>query len=598
MGTSTHEYNLTQIDEAIRRARAPIGTPYVPKAPNLAALLAQVAAQHPTKTYLSYYDDDRSIHRMHRYQDVVDSVAQTAGFLKKAGVKRGHRVAFLIGNLDYTAILYLATWSLGASVAPINASEDFERKSFIAENSGAKILFARTDYVEEAIQLASRHRLRLVLVNNQDPQRSSLNDELKNAVDDDIRAKIGKMAEFYPAVLRNDVRVEPETADFDGQDVEALLIYTSGTTGAPKGVRIDQKSIMVDAEGMAKMHAWDADLVGMCVLPIHHVNGIVVTCCTPLYVGGTTVLNARFNTRTFWQRIQDEQVHFVSVVPTLLEFLIHGERRSNDAPPFASLDTQSLETIICGAGPLLIETALAFEDTFGVKLTHGYGLSETTCYNSHMPPDLDRDARIGWYKDHQFPSIGTPLAYQEMAILNPDGTLCGPGERGEIAVRGECVCMGYDNRPDANASSFKHGWFLTGDEGFFLHDAHGRPLFFITGRIKEIIIRGGVNYAPLEIDEVLNAHPAVQSALAIPFANRYYGEEIAAYVVLHEGETTSEDEILAHCTARLEFSKSPKVIVFGEDIPYTTTGKPQRIQLAAALKETLARYRDTQFRKQ
>lgn len=585
MGTT---YDIEAIEQSIAAAREPIGDAFVPKAPNLAALLAQSAAAHPNKTYLSYYDDDRNLHRSYTYAEVLDRVAQTAGYLQRAGVKSGHRVAFLIGNLDHTLILYLATWTLGASVAPINAGEDFERKSFIAEKSGAKLLFARTDYLDEAVQLASRHKLRLIIVNN---------DDQENIGDSDTHKKIKSLAEFYPAVLRTDQRVEPKDATFDGTDVEALLIYTSGTTGAPKGVRIDQKSILADADGMARFHGWDASLVGMCVLPIHHVNGIVVTCCTPLYTGGTTVLNARFNTRTFWQRIQDESVQFVSVVPTLLEYLISGEQRSNTTPPFASLDTRSLETILCGAGPLLIDTALAFEETFGIKLTHGYGLSETTCYNCHMPPDLSKSERLSWYKDHQFPSIGTPLPYQEMAILAPDGTPRKAGERGEIAVRGECICMGYDKRPDANASSFKHGWFLTGDEGFWMPDAQDRPLFFISGRMKELIIRGGVNYAPLEIDEVLNTHPAVRAALAIPFANRFYGEEIAAYVVVREGESLTEDELLEHCYAHLEFSKSPKVIVFGEEIPYTTTGKPQRIQLAKQLKETLAKHQNTQFRR-
>lgn len=580
--------NSEQTHSEIERARTPVGAAFVPKAVNLGVLLAQSADAHPNKTYLSYYDDDRNIHRTHSYQEVVDRVAQTAGFLQEAGVKQGDRVAFLIGNLDHTVILYLATWSLGASVAPINAGEDYERKSFIAESSGAELLFARSDYLDDAVQLAQHHDLRLIIVVNDDRETTADIDKLTSA---------GVNVEFYPSLLLNERRVEPGDAAFDGRDVEALLIYTSGTTGAPKGVRVDQRSIMADADGMAQFHGWSDELVAMCVLPIHHVNGIVVTCATPLYVGGTTVLNARFNTRTFWQRIQDEGVHFVSVVPTLLEFLISGEERNHDAPAFESLNTRSLQTIICGAGPLLIETALAFEKTFDVVLTHGYGLSETTCYNCHMPPDLSDAQRRSWYKDHLFPSIGMPLPYQDMAILGPEGTPIGEGQRGEIAIRGECVCMGYDKRPDANAESFKNGWFWTGDEGFFERDHKGRPLFFITGRMKELIIRGGVNYAPLEIDEVLNAHPAVRSALAVPFANRFYGEEIAAYVVLHEGKTLTESELIEHCTQRLEFSKSPKVVIFGEDIPYTTTGKPQRIQLTKTLAEALAPYRDKQFRK-
>lgn len=567
------------IAAAIHHARQPVGDAYVPKAANLAQLLVQNAKGREDKTYLSYYDDDRQLHRRHSYAQMVEAVAQTAGFMSQAGVQKGDRVAFLIGNLDHTVVLYLATWTLGACVAPINATEDFDRKSFIAEKSGAKLLFCRTDYLSEGKQLANRHKLRLIAVRNTDDER----------IDD--------VPDIFPDLCTPTLRVDPATATFDGQDVEALMIYTSGTTGAPKGVLVDQKSIQVDAEGMAQWHNWQDTVVGMCVLPIHHVNGIVVTCCTPLYLGGTTVLNARFNTKTFWERIQNERVNYVSVVPTLLEYLISGEARGTATHAYKDLDTSCLQAIICGAGPLLVETALNFEKTFGVNLCHGYGLSETTCYNCHMPQDISTEARHTWYKDYGFPSIGIPLAYQDMAILDSNNQPVQEGERGQIGVRGECICMGYDKRPDANASSFQDGWFLTGDEGFYQRDAQGRPFFFITGRLKELIIRGGVNYAPLEIDEALNTHPAVQAALAFPFPNKFYGEEIAAYVVLNEGQSVTDEELLAHCRATLAFSKSPKVVFFGTDIPYTSTGKPQRIQLAQKLAEQCAPYRDKQFQK-
>ena len=578
--TSQKPEPVENVDQEIQRAREALGRNFQPIAKNLSLLLAENAQRFPDKTLLSYYDDDRDLERHLTWHDAAERVAETAGFMREAGVGYGDRVAFLIGNLDHTLILYLATWCLGASVAPINSGEDFDRKSFIAKSSGARLLFARSDYLDEAKQLAELHDLRVIVVTNEEDE----------PVDD-------PSLYHYPALLSESLRIDLSAVDFEGDGTEALLIYTSGTTGAPKGVRVDQRSIMADAAGMAEWHGWDDGLRMMCVLPVHHVNGIVVTLATPLYLGGTMVLNQRFNSATFWKRVDEASVHVVSVVPTLLEFLIGSESRAPEEQRFAAYDTSSLETIICGAGPLLVDTVLDFESRFGVRITHGYGLSETTCYNCQMPPDLDRETRHAWYSEHGFPSIGVPLPYQDMGILDEAGALLPPGERGEIAVRGECISLGYDRRPDANAASFQGGWFRSGDEGFFLLDEQDRRFFFITGRLKEVIIRGGVNYSPLEIDEVLKRHPAVEAALCLPFANRFYGEEVAAYVVLKQGHALEEDALIEHCCAHLEYSKSPKVIIFGTDIPYTTTGKPQRIELARQLAGELEAHRDTQFRR-
>lgn len=568
-------------EQEIARAREAVGDAFQPRAKNLGQLLAANARETPTAPALLYVDDDRQQQRDYTWASLYDRVAETAGFLKQEGVQHGDRIAFLIGNLDYTLILYLAAFSLGASVAPINATEDEGRKNFIAKNSGASLLFVREDYEEEGRQLAQNNDLRLIIVTNSPTESDTDADGTR----------------YYPALLRSELRNEPSTASFEAKNTEALLIYTSGTTGAPKGVRVDQHNIMANAAGMATHHGWDASLRMMCVLPVHHVNGIVVTLSTPLYVGGSLVLTNRFNSRTFWGHIHDHRVRVVSVVPTLLEFLTSAHERSDGERAFDRTPPVALETIVCGAGPLLVETALSFERAFGIRITHGYGLSETSCYNCHMPVDLDTQTRQQWYERHGFPSIGTPLPYQEMAVLGADGKPLPPLQRGELAVRGECVSLGYDQRPDANAESFQHGWFRSGDEGFYDLDADGRPFFFITGRLKELIIRGGVNYSPLEIDEVLNLYPGVASALCLPFANRFYGEEIAAYVVPEDGVDLDADAILAFCRERLEFSKSPKVVLFGHDVPYTSTGKPRRIELARQLADALAPYKDTQFQK-
>lgn len=566
--------------EAIEAARAPVSSAFSPSVLNLGHLIARNASIVPQREALVFFDDDKGIERRYTWSALAAYVSQCTAWLQNAGVKRGDRVAFLMGNLDHTIALYLGVWSLGASVAPINSSEDFDRKVFIAENAGAELLFARACYIEEAKKVVEGRPLRLIAV---------LDDERDRDACDGL--------EILQDIVGTAGSFDLASSTFEAKGTESLLIYTSGTTGAPKGVRVDQFNQMCDAEGMSQWHNWSDGVRAMCVLPIHHVNGIVVTLGIPLWNAGTMVLNSRFNSRTFWKRASEERVHFVSVVPTLLEFLVSADTRRQSQPAFSDVDTSALETIVCGAGPLLVETAMAFEERFGIRLTHGYGLSETTCYNCHMPRDLDTETRRKWYKEHGFPSIGVPLPYQDMAILDANGESVEEGQRGEICVRGECISLGYDRRPDANASSFRNGWFRSGDEGFFLKDEQGRRFFFITGRLKELIIRGGVNYSPLEIDEAINAHPKVAAGLAVPFANRFYGEEIAAYVVPIEGETIDEAELIAFCRARLEFAKSPKVILFGNELPYTTTGKPRRLELVRTLASALEPYKDAQFQK-
>jgi long-chain acyl-CoA synthetase len=183
-----------------------------------------------------------------------------------------------------------------------------------------------------------------------------------------------------------------------------------------------------------------------------------------------------------------------------------------------------------------------------------------------------------------------------MTILNHQGEPVAERERGEICISGQTVCSGYLKRPDANEQSFQWGWFRSGDEGFFVRDKADRPFFFISGRLKELIIRGGVNISPLEIDEVLRGHPSVKFGMAVSFENRIYGEEIAGYLVLKtDMPTPTEDEIVNWCRKELPFAKCPKVIVFGTEVPYTTTGKPKRLELKSRLSETLARYHDVQF---
>ncbi len=526
------------------------------------------------RTCLTYCDDDLAIHHTYSYAEFGTVVQLAAAFLHdEVGIRRGDRLATLLFNHDVTVVLYFAAWISGVTIIPINVEESTDKKRYILEHSEASVVCCWHSLLKEVKDL--QHELPAL------GHVIALNDD---GIVEGPKLK-GQASRATSFSSLDAASHQPSLDD------EALIVYTSGTTGSPKGVVLTVENVLLDADAIAAWHQFGADSRLMCVLPIHHVNGIVVTLIMPFYCKGSVILNRKFKSAAFWPRVHDERVTCVSVVPTLLEFLLDANE------DLAGYKLDSFGGFICGAGPLLKDTAIRFEDRFGFPIRHGYGLSETTCYSCFLPNELSHNEHRHWIGDYEFPSIGVPLRHNEMAILGGDGHLLPERVRGEICIRGGTVCAGYFKRDDANDAAFQWGWFRSGDEGFYVRDKLGRPFFFISGRLKELIIRGGVNIAPLEIDEVLRAHPLVRFAMAVPFEHRYYGEEIAAYVVLREGVTPpTEAELLVHCRQRLPFSKCPKIIRFGEEVPYTSTGKPKRLELKTSLASTLAAYRDHQLR--
>ena len=244
------------------------------------------------------------------------------------------------------------------------------------------------------------------------------------------------------------------------------------------------------------------------------------------------------------------------------------------------------------------ELVSKIENIFNLKIVHGYGLSETTCYSCFLPIKLQEDEHKSWLNEFGFPSIGVPIEPNEMDIQDENGNSLGENIRGEIVIRGHNVMKYYDQNEEANTKTFEFGWFRSGDEGFYKTGEDGCKYFFITGRIKELIIRGGVNIAPLEIDEVLMSLPMVKSGIAVGFENDWYGEEVGALVLLKDGvfeSNSNEDiinEILSLCSGKLPFFKMPKVVVISETIPVTSTGKYQRNKVKHLFRE----FKGVQFR--
>lgn len=538
---------------------------------NIGELLFKRARDYDTKPFLIFYDLEGN-RREDNYKDFFMLCGMCANMMYAYGLRRGDKIATISHNHADTVVHYFSAWLMGLCVVPVSLSEDDNRIHYILENSGAKLVFLRKDYSERLMPLINSIPSVSVTMLCGEPNDDTVGSNIK-WFDDEV-LKVRSIFTSDEAVTKDD---------------DALIVYTSGTTGNPKGVVLTQYNLLADAKGISKWHGITNSQRMMCVLPIHHVNGTIVTLVTPMYAGGNVVLNQKFQSEHFFERIEKEKVNVVSVVPTLLAFLLEYYKTGGNIitkPDF-------LRHLICGAGPLTVELGEQFEDKFGIRIVHGYGLSETTCYSCYLPSTLAASEHKHWMRDFGFPSIGCAIPQNEMMIADEEGHELAPSQKGEIAIRGFNVMKYYYNNDEANEKTFNYGWFCSGDEGFYELDESGNKYFFITGRLKELIIRGGVNISPLEIDEVLSRCPGVKSGIAVGFENDFYGEEVGAYVQKGEGANISEEEILSFCKEHLPFSKAPKVVIFGNDIPVTSTGKYQRNKCKPLFKE----WKTSQFRK-
>lgn len=509
--------------------------------------------------FLCYYNSE-GIRSEFSYREFCEMVFGVVNEFERVKISKGDRIATVAHNHWQTIVQYVAAWYAGVVVVPINVGEDDERISFILKKADVRFGFVHEDYEE---------RIRSIM------EKNSINMAL---------TVYGDLFD-YATATEEPCKIPPCPRAEDN----AFIVFTSGTTGDPKGVVLTQRNLLEDARAIADWHGIESSTTMMCVLPIHHVNGTVVTHITPFLTGGSVVLNEKFSPKSFWNRINEEKVEVVSMVPTLLSYLTATYKENS---PEIS---ETFRHVICGAGPLTVDVGRKFEELFNRRVVHGYGLSETTCYSCFLPTDLNEETHQKWMREHGYPSIGVAIPPNEMAIHDEDGNPLKEGERGEIVIRGHNVMKEYFNNPEANEKAFSHGWFRSGDEGFFLTDDQNRKFYFITGRLKELIIRGGVNLAPLEIDEVINRAPGVKAGIAVGFENDWYGEEVGAYIRLNgvdKSEEEAKHDILEYCREHLPFSKAPKVVVFGEEIPVTSTGKYQRIKVAPLFEE----WKGEQFR--
>lgn len=474
------------------------------------------------------------------YGQLTPLVRRAAAWLSSLGIKRGDRFAILMHNAPEVIILELAGAIIGATTVPLDFKRDTpDRKLFKLKDTNAKALFIKYE---------------------KEPPTDPLPDLIIQSW-----TKLADFVRLLPSTLIE--KTTPTLEDY------YVILYTSGTTALPKGVMLSIRSCLLNAMGIIDWQKFTQDDVFNIVLPLHHINSTEF-CLAMLLVGGTIVLNSRYSAGKFWHIVSRYKTTNTSVVPTILHDLL----TRNDEFKKANVNISSLKRICIGSAPVLPEETMRFYDTFGVRVTQGYGQTETALRVAGVPVEVDEATYRQLVKTN---TIGTELANNHLAIMDDNNQEKKEGEEGEICIAGPILADGYLNNPEDSAKSFKDGWFHSGDLGYWKM-IDNKKFFFIIGRIKEIIIKGGVNLSPSAIeDALLKAFPQIDEVSVVGYPDTRMGEEIAAVVVSKKRLT------LPNQIPGLSVYETPKKLFFFDRLPKTSTGKIQRVEVKKKVAELI-----------
>jgi long-chain acyl-CoA synthetase len=497
---------------------------------NLATILRTSAQKFPKKPAVIIGETTLSYEQLHGHAQ------RFAGALKRLGVKRGQHVALMLPNVPQFTIAYFGAHYLGAPVVPLNVLLTADEVAYHLDDSDAVVLVAWEGFAEAA--QAGFNRV---------PGCKQLIIVRQTATD--LSAPEG--AHNFTALLASAEPV-PEPAATSPDDT-AVLLYTSGTTGRPKGAELTHFNMYWNCDYVVrKLDPVGHEAVVLTVLPLFHSYGQTCMQNATLHVGATLVLLPRFEPLAALELMQRHSVTSFAGVPTMYFALLNH--------PDAGKYKISLKHCTAGGSAMPVEVMRAFDATYGVNILEGYGLSETSPVASFNT--LERPKKPG--------SIGVPLEGVEFKLVDDEGrTITQPDVPGEICIKGPNVMKGYYKRPEATAEAIKEGWFATGD--IAQRDAEG--YYFIVDRKKDMIIRGGFNVYPREIEEVLYAHPAIGEAAVIGVKHERHGEEIKAVIAFKPGQEESVDGLILYCKEHLAAYKYPRIVEVRESLPKTATGK-------------------------
>nr|WP_232838191.1 long-chain fatty acid--CoA ligase [Streptomyces geranii] len=492
---------------------------------NIALNLRRSAAQYAGRTALRFGASAQT------YEDLERLSRRAAGLVRAHGIRPGDRVGLMLPNVPEFAVLYFGILRAGGIVVPMNPLLKEAEVAHYLTDSGARLLFVWAGFREAAEAGVRFSRATTVLV---DP-------------------------DGFPGVLAG----SPETAEVAdrGGDDTAVILYTSGTTGRPKGAELTHAGLGRNIDIAVDLMAIGADDVVFGGLPLFHVFGQTCSLNAAVRAGACLTLLPRFDPAEAFEVLVRDRVTVFAGVPTMyVAFLNH--------PAATAYDLSRLRVCVSGGAAMPVEVMTRFEDTFACVVLEGYGLSETSPIASFNRADARRPG-----------SIGTPVDGVEFRLVDDDGKDVLPGERGEIVVRGHNVMKGYWNDPSQTRAAIRDGWFHTGDIG--RRDEDG--FHYVVGRKKDMIIRGGYNVYPREIEEVLHSHPAVGEAAVVGVAHPVHGEEVIAVVSLRPHSTATPEELRTYARDRVAAYKYPRAVRIVDELPKGPTGKILKREIRARM---------------
>ncbi len=477
------------------------------------------------------------------YRGLRAVVADTLATLNGLGIGRGDRVAIVLANGPEMAACYMACAS-GLTSAPLNPAYRADEFEFYLQDLNAKALIVEAGSASPAVAVAEKLGVRLI----------------------DLVAPAEGPAGAYTLVARDGQGAAAPAAQggHAHPDDVSMVLHTSGTTSRPKIVPLSQSNLVASATHIGRTLRFTPADRGLNIMPLFHIHGLIAGILAPLSAGSFVFCTPGFNALKFFAWMDESRPTWYTAVPTMHQAILSRAGKNADV-----IARHPLRFIRSSSSSMPPQVIAELEQVFGAPLIESYGMTEAThqMASNPLPPAVRKPGTVGI------------AAGPEVAIMGEDGALLPPGATGEIVIRGPNVTAGYENNAKANAEGWRGGWFRTGDQGVM--DAEG--YVSITGRLKEIINRGGEKVSPREVDEILMDHPAVAQVVCFGMPHPKLGEEVAAAVVLREGQAATERELQAFVAGRAADDKVPKKILVLDEIPKGATGKLQRIGLAQKL---------------